>query len=67
MANEVRQIVKALEDQGFDVVPTKRGHLRVYKDGVLLSTLSGTPGDRRALLNGLAPLKRAGFQWPPRR
>lgn len=39
----------------------------VYKDGVLIATFSGTASDRRAFLNSLAPLKRAGFQWPPRR
>lgn len=65
MDKELRKIVKALEDQGFEVTTTKRQHIQVRKDGHLIVTMSGTPSDHRSLLNGLARLKRAGFRWPP--
>jgi len=39
--------------------------LSVRKDGKAIATISGTPSDRRSLLNGLARLRRAGFRWPP--
>lgn len=67
MNKELRKLSKALEDQGFETQTTERGHLRVFLDGVWISTFAGTPSDRRAFRNSLAPLKRVGFQWPPNR
>ncbi|WP_299039680.1 hypothetical protein [uncultured Pseudokineococcus sp.] len=67
MNKDVRKVVKALERQGFDVVTTANGHLMVSKGGEVIAVLAGTASDWRSLLNGLAPLKRAGFRWPPRR
>lgn len=67
MDKDLRKIVKELKRQGFEVRPTKRGHLAVYHDGELVTTFAGTPSDHRSTLNALAPLKRAGFQWPPKR
>ena len=67
MDKDLRKIVKALEAQGFEVQTTKRGNLAVYRDGALIATFSGSSSDWRAIRNALAPLKRAGFQWPPRR
>lgn len=67
MNKDVRKVVKALERQGFTVTSTSKGHLTVSKDGEVVAVLAGTSGDWRALRNGLAPLKRAGFRWPPRR
>ncbi len=66
MDKDLRPIVKALRKQGFDVEVTSRGHLMVTRDGVLIATFSGTASDWRSIRNGLAPLKRAGFRWPPR-
>lgn len=63
---DTRKVLKALEEDGFVVRRAKSGHPMVYKDGVLISTFSGTASDSRAFRNALAPLKRAGFVWPRR-
>lgn len=65
MDKELKKIVRALIRQGFDVDRTKKGHLRVYLDGVWVTTLPGTPSDWRSFKNALAAAKRAGFEWPP--
>lgn len=67
MDKDLRKIVKALKAQGFDVETTTKGHVVVYRDGVLIATFSGTASDWRSIRNSLAPLKRAGFRWPPTR
>jgi hypothetical protein len=64
---DTRKVLKALEEAGFVIRRAKSGHPMVYKDDVLISTFSGTASDSRAFRNSLAPLKRAGFEWPPRR
>jgi len=66
MDKDIRKIVKGLRKQGFEVTETTKGHLMVTRDGVLIATFSGTPSDYRAMRNALAPLKRAGFRWPPK-
>lgn len=66
MRKELKKIVEALEEQDYTIHETSKGHVRVYKDGVWLTTFAGTPSDRRSWLNALAPLKRLGFQWPPK-
>ena len=54
--------------QGFDVRTTARGHAQVRNAvGEIVAVFSGTPGDVRALRNGIAALRRAGFVWPPKR
>jgi hypothetical protein len=67
MHKDLRKIVRALEDQGFEVTVTKRGHVMVTREGTLIATFAGTASDWRSIRNGLAPLKRAGFRWPPKR
>jgi len=67
MDKDLRKIVKALQAQGFNVETTTKGHLAVYRDGALIATFSGTASDWRSIRNTLAPLKRAGFRWPPKR
>lgn len=68
MDKDLRKIVKALEAQGFEVKTTKRGNIAVYAaDGTFVTTFAGKAGDRRSTRNGLATMKRAGFQWPPKR
>lgn len=64
MDKDLRKIVDALEDQGFVVRTTKKGHLVVTLNGAMITTLSGTASDHRSLRNGLAHLRRAGFRWP---
>lgn len=66
MHKDLRKIVKALEAQGFEVAVTSAGHLMVSRDGTVIAVLAGNASDWRSLRNGLAPLKRAGFRWPPR-
>lgn len=61
---EIKRLVKALHEQGFDVERTRKGHLRVFLDGVWVTTLPGTPSDWRSIRNALAAAKRAGFKPP---
>jgi hypothetical protein len=67
MDKDLRKIVKALRAQGFEVEVTAKQHVIVSRDGALIATFSGTASDWRSLRNSLAPLKRAGFRWPPSR
>ena len=67
MDKEMRKMAKALEQQGFDVKVTKRGHISVSKDGRFVVVFAGTPSDWRSMRNALAAMKRAGFVWPPKR
>lgn len=67
MDKDLRKIAQALEDQGFEVVTTTKGHLKVLRDGRVVAVFAGTPSDRRSLRNSLARAKRAGFRWPPER
>ena len=66
MNKDMKALVSALEDQGFVLKSTKKGHLMVYLDGRLVTTMAGNPGDSRSGLNALAYLKKAGFRWPPK-
>jgi hypothetical protein len=36
-------------------------------DGQVVSVFSGSASDVRALRNGIAELRRAGFVWPPKK
>ncbi|OPC84199.1 hypothetical protein B4N89_27645 [Embleya scabrispora] len=58
---EIKNLIKALEAQGFTVVQSKSNHYKVYKGGRLIATLPATPSDRRSLLNCIAVLRRAGY------
>lgn len=65
MKKELKQMVKALEAQGFQVEITRRQHVMVYREGRLITTFSGTASDWRAMRNALSHARRAGFRWPP--
>ncbi len=67
MDKDLKKIIEALQRQGFEVEVTKRQHVMVYRQGVLVVTFSGTASDWRSLRNGIAKARRAGFEWPPRR
>lgn len=68
MHKDLKKIIKALEEQGFTVTYAKgTNHPIIWKDGRRVSSFSGTPSDHRAVKNGLAYCKKAGFQWPPKR
>lgn len=61
-SKDIRQLIKKLEDQGFEVTRSKNGHYAVRKDGRRVGTLASTPSDPRGTKNAIAQLKRAGFQ-----
>lgn len=63
MHKDLRKLVKALEEQGFDVEPSSKGHQIVRKDGRRVATIAGTASDSRARMNAVADLRRAGFVW----
>ncbi|GAA2753330.1 type II toxin-antitoxin system HicA family toxin [Kitasatospora cinereorecta] len=63
MKKEVRDMARALEKQGFEVTPSKNGHLIVRLDGRRIATLAGTPSDHRSWLNTITVLRKAGFAW----
>jgi len=67
MNKDLRKIAKALEDQGFEVVVTTKGHLKVLSGGRVVAVFAGTPSDRRSWKNALSDARRAGFRWPPGR
>ncbi|MFJ2780200.1 hypothetical protein [Kitasatospora sp. NPDC087315] len=62
MNKDLRDLVKKLTKQGFEVGQTKSGHYAVRKNGARVATLPGSPSDHRAMANVLAVLKRAGFK-----
>lgn len=64
MDKDMKKLLKALEDQGFEIRFTKKGHVTVGLDGKLVATLAGTASDWRSAKNALARLRRAGFRPP---
>lgn len=64
MNKDLKKLTKALEDQGFSVRVSKRGHILVFNADGLVATFSGTPSDWRSLKNSMAALRRAGFKSP---
>lgn len=62
-SKEGRKLVKALQEQGWRVEPTKKGHFLAYApDGVGLVTIPGTPSDSRSLRNTISDLRKHGFK-----
>lgn len=53
-----REILKELDSQNIEYVPTKKGWLIKSPDGKGLVTIHGTPSDHRALKNAVADLRR---------
>lgn len=64
MNKDLKKLTKALEEQGFSVRVSKRGHVLVFNADGLVATFSGTPSDWRSLKNSMAALRRAGFKSP---
>ncbi|MCW2700580.1 MAG: Uncharacterized protein JWQ45_2115 [Blastococcus sp.] len=60
---DIRKLWKELTNQGFTVRATRRGHLLVQREGVVVAGLAGTPSDYRSLKNSIAQLRRAGFEY----
>lgn len=68
MDKDIRKLLQAIEAAGFIVVTTRKGHhVILTEDGEHITVIAGTPSDHRSILNSIAPLKRRGFRWPPRR
>jgi hypothetical protein len=62
----LKKLSKELDRQGFDVRTTRRGHVAVQAAGMTVAVFAGTPSDWRSTRNGLARLRRAGFEYGPR-
>ena len=56
---DLRKVVDEARRLGFEVEQTNNNHLRFFKEGVPAVFFSGTPGDHRAIQNGVAKLRRA--------
>ena len=67
MNKDLKKILKAAQAAGFETRTTRKGHIEVTKDGRRITTFAGTASDYRSIRNGLAALRRAGIEWPPRR
>ncbi len=68
MNKDLRNILEAIEQAGYVVVISKKGHPQIHtQDGTWITSFSGTASDWRSNLNALAPLRRRGFRWPPKR
>ena len=59
---EVRDLIRRLREQGFEVVDKGVAHPKVYKDDQLLTTLPSTPSDVRSLKNAVGKLRRHGYR-----
>lgn len=67
MDKDLRKILKEAERQGFEIRTTSDGHPMVYRNGKFITKSAMTPSDQRGQKNLIAALRRAGFQWPPKR
>ena len=66
MGNDMTRLLQALEDQGFVVTRTGKGHWLVRNgEGDFVTTLTRTPSEYRGWQNALSRLRRAGLIWPP--
>lgn len=63
MANKdwQRNFQQRCEDVGWRVERSGSDHMKVYDGSKLLFTYSGTPGDKRTMMNVLSQAKRAGL------
>lgn len=62
MRKELRELVKDLEANGYQVRITSKGHLQVKRDGMVITVFAGTPSDHRSWSNAMARLKRDGYE-----
>lgn len=68
MNKDLKKVLKEAEAQGFEVRQTRGSHYQVRDtDGRVVAVFAGTASDHRSIKNTIAALRRAGFQWPPKR
>lgn len=65
---DTKELIAALEDQGWRVVPTRNGHWQAFPPDKSFSPvyLPSTPSDHRSHANSIAELRRRGFTWKGR-
>jgi hypothetical protein len=63
---DLRDVVRAAQEQGFRVGRTEKGHWVFYSPDTTFSPVyfSGTPSDQRAIKNLIGKLRQAGLVWP---
>lgn len=62
----LNDLIRAAEEQGFEVRRTKKGHwqFKPPDPNKQIVVLSGTPSDHRSERNALARLRRSGLIYP---
>jgi hypothetical protein len=63
---DLRDVIKAAREQGYEVIQTKRGHWRFIPPDPSkeIAVHPGTSGDVNSIRLTLARLRRQGFVWP---
>jgi hypothetical protein len=61
MNKSMKQLIKDAEEQGFEALVLKSGHVVFLLGGVRITTFAGTPSDHRSWKNSMAYMKRAWF------
>jgi hypothetical protein len=61
MADDVRKLRRKLERQGWRIEQKKAGFMAYSPDRMTKVMIHLTPGDRRAMRNAIARLKKGGF------
>jgi len=63
---EHKKLVRLIKDQGYEVVISKRTHLKIYSPtGAYITTMGHTPSrSGRAMENAIAELRRGGLDIP---
>lgn len=66
MADDIKKLIQAAEDQGFEVRIDADGYRHFYHHGQHVGRYPATPSrPARRLARLIIDLKRAGLQWPP--
>jgi hypothetical protein len=66
MSSDIRKLVLQIKRNGYDVIPSGSGHLKVVdpNTGQMVASMPSSPSDHRALLNTRAELRKAGALRP---
>lgn len=63
---QLKELIKAAEQQGWRVKQGKAHYLLFAPDGINKVTVASTPSDHRALDNAISRLRRYGLKWKGR-